>query len=198
NNENIKIDDINISIGDYIKFKEEYRILEKKNRNVLMVAYDSRFIFYYDVEKNKNILLSKEIELMNKKEELNNCSEITNNLIHLKNDKNFQSYKLDAILINNKILNSSFLKRLPIEELSSYKQKSVNLARDLKVNEIINKCEIIVNLKDEKVNYENFESMNNQELIKWIDKLEHFQKEKIKEVKLRIENEIEEDKKNTK
>lgn len=197
-NESIKIDDINISIGDYIKFKEEYRILEKNNRNILMVAYDNHFIFYYDVEENKNILLSKEIELVHKKEEFNNCSEIINNLIHLKRDKDFQSYKLDAILINNKILNSSFLKRLPLEELSLHTQKSVNLTRDLKVNEIINKCEIIVNLKDEKVNYESFESMNNQELIKWIDKLEYLQKEKIKEVRSRIENEIEEDKKNTK
>jgi hypothetical protein len=197
NYRNIKMNDINISIGDYLKFKEEYRILEKDNKYKLMVSYDNKFILYYDIEENKNIFLSKELELVKNKKELKNCKEIIDNLNFVKEDEKFDSYKLDTILINNQILNGSFLKRLPIKDLSKYTQRSVNLTKDLKVNEIINKCEIMVNLKDENINYENFEKMSNKELIKWIDNLKYSQKEKINEVKSRIELEIKENKKNT-
>lgn len=196
NNRNIKMNDINISIGDYLKFKEEYRILEKDNKYKLMVGYDNKFILYYDIEENKNIFLSKELELVKNKKELKNCKEIIDNLNFVKEDEKFDSYKLDTILINNQILNGSFLKRLQIKDLSKYTQRSVNLTKDLKVNEIINKCEIMVNLKDENVNYKNFEKMSSKELIKWIDNLKYSQKEKINEVKSRIELEIKENKKN--
>ncbi|WP_321314864.1 hypothetical protein [Halarcobacter sp.] len=191
------MNDINISIGDYLKFKEEYRILEKDNKYKLMVGYDNKFIFYYNIEENKNIFLSKELELVKNKKELKNCKEIIDNLNFVKSDEKFDSYKLDTILINNQILNGSFLKRLPIKDLSKYTQRSVNLTKDLKVNEIINKCEIMVNLKDENINYENFEKMNNKELIKWIDNLKYSQKEKIKKIKSGTELKIKENKKNT-
>lgn len=197
NYRNIKMNDINISIGDYLKFKEEYRILEKDNKYKLMVGYDNKFILYYNIEENKNIFLSNELELVKNKKELKNCKEIIDNLNFVKEDEKFDSYKLDTILINNQILNGSFLKRLPIKDLLKYTQRSVNLTKDLKVNEIINKCEIMVNLKDENINYKNFEKMSNKELIKWIDNLKYSQKEKINEVKSRIELEIKENKKNT-
>ncbi|WP_404320185.1 hypothetical protein [Malaciobacter canalis] len=197
NYRNIKMNDINISIGDYLKFKEGYRILEKDNKYKLMVGYDNKFILYYNIEENKNIFLSKELELVKNKKELKNCKEIIDNLNFVKSDEKFDSYKLDTILINNQILNGSFLKRIPIKDLSKYTQRSVNLTKDLKVNEIINKCEIMANLKDENINYENFEKMSNKELIKWIDNLKYSQKDKINEVKSRIELEIKENKKNT-
>lgn len=219
-NENINIYDYNFYYKDYFDFSSYLSKIKVKNKYYFTVGNDSTFIYFYDVLENKNKLLLKEIKSLSK----DNCNEITSNVRlsfakfkedikslekkrlkvpqkiekKVKLENRFINAKINTILINNNLLNVKLVKKYLIKDLLLYDEIPVNLEKDLFVDEIINKCEIIVNLKDEKVNYENFESMNNQELIKWIDKLEHFQKEKIKKVKLRIENEIEEDKKNTK
>lgn len=196
--------------GDYQNFTSKFSKIKIKNKYVYSVGNDNVFYYYYDLEENKNKFL---FTSLNNKNNLEDCNQILFNVNlangqYIKDKKNllnkiknidykFSNAKLKSILLNNKIINTRLIKKVFIKDMNNFQEKQIDFFKDMYVNEIINKCEIMVNLKDENINYENFEKMSNKELIKWIDKLKYSQKDKINEVKSRIELEIKENKKNT-
>lgn len=185
-NNSIKISDISLIFGDYLKFTENYRILEIKNKRLLMISENKSFIYYYNIEENKNILLDNEIKLIKKKNELTNCNEIINNL-----NQDKKANKLNIILLNNSIINTRLLKRLPFREFSNYNEIEVEFEKDFKVDEIINKCEILSLVKNEtNIDFFGFSKFNNLELIKWIGKNKFEKKDEILKIKDRIEKNL--------
>ena len=59
-------------------------------------------------------------------------------------------------MINNKVLNIKNIKKRLIKNFNLLEEKSMITLNDLYVNEIINKCEILIRLENQNIDYENF------------------------------------------
>ena len=214
NNNKIDLYNTNFYYGDYQYFTSKFSKIRVENKYVYSVGNDNIFFYYYDLEENKNNFL---FESLNNKNELKDCKQILLN-VNLSNieytkekeqldsknltiiekndliaklDSKMSGAKIKSILLNNKIININLIKKTLIKDIENYKEKQINFYKDIYVNEIINKCEILVELKNEKgINYLGYEKFNNLELLNWINSLRSEEKDKIRKVYNRIEEQM--------
>lgn len=189
-NKNINLYNNGLFYADYLNFTSKISNIEIDNKYYYSVGYDNVYLYYYDIVENKNKLLSNEIKSSTKnecKQILLNVNLAYNEYINekkrlkfkklkkeevLKINNKIKRAKLNSLLINNNILNTSLIKKRLIKNINIHKELSFSFGKELNIDEIINKCNIIVTLKNIKnINYKDFEKFNDNELIFWIDNL---------------------------